>query len=513
MYSDIKIKALLNKVESLEKYALGIEEENKALLAGVHPVHLASAGNLLHYLAIRSHDLGALQLDLSALAISSQGHAESSVLDNFKKIEYLLNALLGEKSKYTEGKYLDANKSAAILKSNSEAILGEVTFEGETKVMVTLPTEAGDDYDMVNSLVQAGMHIARINTAHDNAEIWAKMIANVKKASNDTGKAIKIYMDMEGPKIRTGEIKHKHHKHGKLKSKSPYIELQKGDTITLTKDNKKGHNGEHPTIPLKSPEIFGHVKPEETVWFDDGKFGGKVVSANDEEIVVQIAWAPEQGFKLKEERGVSFPDSLLNVPALTKDDIEHLTFIAQYADMVGFSFVQKPEDIIALQLHLKRMNREDMGIILKIETHLAFENFPSLLLAAMRSKNCGVMIARGDLAVAIGYLRIAEVQEEILWLAEAAHLPVVWATQVLETQIKKGIATRAEISDVVKAVRAECVMLNKGPFIVEAIETVRDIDKRMAAHEDKKRKILRSLHVAKSFVGALKAEAEGVVLG
>jgi pyruvate kinase len=217
-------------------------------------------------------------------------------------------------------------------------------------------------------------------------------------------------------------------------------------------------------------------------------------------MVVEITHAPEEGFKLKPEKGINFPDSNLNVSSLTKEDLNHLVFIAKYADMVGYSFVQRPADVILLQKHLKRLKREDIGIILKIETNLAFKNLPALLFAVMRSKHCGVMIARGDLAVEIGYLRIAEVQEEILWLAEAAHLPVIWATQVLETQIKKGIATRAEISDVVKSVRAECVMLNKGPYILEAIKTLKDIDKRMAAHEDKKRKILRSLHVAKAFM-------------
>ncbi|HTQ08558.1 MAG TPA: pyruvate kinase [Fimbriimonadaceae bacterium] len=104
-----------------------------------------------------------------------------------------------------------------------------------------------------------------------------------------------------------------------------------------------------------------------------------------------------------------------------------------------------------------------------METRTAFENLPELLLAALRLHRAGVMIARGDLLVEIGYERLAEVQEEILWLCEAAHVPVIWATQVLEGLAQKGLPSRAEITDAAMGVRAECVMLNKGPHIIEAV--------------------------------------------
>ena len=112
----------------------------------------------------------------------------------------------------------------------------------------------------------------------------------------------------------------------------------------------------------------------------------------------------------------------------------------------------------------------------------------------MRSPSVGLMIARGDLAVEIGYERLAEVQEEILWIAEAAHVPVIWATQVLETMAKTGQPSRAEVTDAAMGVRAECVMLNKGPHILEAIGLLDDILTRMARHQHKKRTMLRQLH-------------------
>jgi pyruvate kinase len=134
-----------------------------------------------------------------------------------------------------------------------------------------------------------------------------------------------------------------------------------------------------------------------------------------------------------------------------------------------------------------------LGIVLKIETLKGFESLPELMLAAMSGHCAGVMIARGDLAVECGYERLAEVQEEILWCAEAAHMPVIWATQVLETLAKTGVPSRAEISDAGLGVRAECVMLNKGPYIADAIRTLDDILRRMGGHQEKKRSLLRAL--------------------
>ena len=140
--------------------------------------------------------------------------------------------------------------------------------------------------------------------------------------------------------------------------------------------------------------------------------------------------------------------------------------------------------------------------MLKIETPQAFDNLPGLLLQALHSRCAGVMIARGDLAVECGFERLAEVQEEILWFCEAAHLPVIWATQVLEGLAKTGLASRAEITDAAMGERAECVMLNKGPHIVEAVQVLDAILKRMQAHQSKKRSMLRHLKLADHFAEA-----------
>jgi pyruvate kinase len=171
-----------------------------------------------------------------------------------------------------------------------------------------------------------------------------------------------------------------------------------------------------------------------------------------------------------------------------------LVVVASLADLVGLSFVQRAQDVQILRERLNQLGAPELGLMLKIETRRGFENLPELLFSAMASEAAGVMIARGDLAVECGYERLAEVQEEILWAAEAAHMPVIWATQVLETLAKTGLPTRAEITDAAMSERAECVMLNKGPHIREAMFTLNDILHRMQSHQAKKRPLLRQLH-------------------
>lgn len=125
-----------------------------------------------------------------------------------------------------------------------------------------------------------------------------------------------------------------------------------------------------------------------------------------------------------------------------------LEFVAAHADIVGVSFVRDIHDIVVLRQELEKRKLQNLGVILKIETKSGFENLPLMLLEAMKSSNpLGVMIARGDLAVECGWEMLADMQEEIISLCGAAHIPVVWATQVLESLVKSGVPTRAEITD------------------------------------------------------------------
>ena len=179
---------------------------------------------------------------------------------------------------------------------------------------------------------------------------------------------------------------------------------------------------------------------------------------------------------------------------MTDADLPLLEVAAAHADMVALSFLRHERDVDDVHDYLRRVRAEHLGLILKIETTAAFARLPEILLHAMRSPLVGVMIARGDLAVEAGYERLAEVQEEILWLCEAAHLPVIWATEVLDQLARTGQPSRAEVTDAAMAQRAECVMLNKGPHVDTAIVVLDDILRRMSGHQRKKTALLRPLH-------------------
>jgi pyruvate kinase len=283
------------------------------------------------------------------------------------------------------------------------------------------------------------------------------------------------------------------------------LQLTVGDHLLLTRDDESGQPAIHDfngqlikpaRIACTLKEAFDAVKPGERVWFDDGKIGGTALNNDGEIITVQINHTNLNGGRLRAEKGINFPDTDLNAPALTSKDLEDLKFVVQYADMIGLSFVRTPEDVFLLQEQLTRLGAKHVGVILKIETRKAFENLPQLLLASLCAPPVGVMVARGDLGVEVGFERLAEVQEEILWLCEAAHAPVIWATQVLEGMATKGAPSRAEVSDAVMSGRAECVMLNKGPYIVETVHFLNGILERMDGHQSKRRAMMRRLSIS-----------------
>jgi pyruvate kinase len=269
-----------------------------------------------------------------------------------------------------------------------------------------------------------------------------------------------------------------------------------GDTVILTRSLEPAMPtpaGTPHFIGCTLPEAFHSARVGQHVWLDDGKIGGTIQGVTDDSIELVVTDVRPSGVNLKAGKGINLPDTDLQLNALTPTDLVDLTFVAQHADIVNLSFVRRPQDVEQLQAELKRLGAGDIGVVLKIENVAAFENLPELLLTAMRSPRVGVMIARGDLAVEVGFERLAEVQEQIMWACEAAHVPVIWATQVLDTLARTGQATRAEVTDAAMSERAECVMLNKGPYMTDAIGTLDSILTRMHDHQDKKRSLLRRL--------------------
>ncbi|MFC2084445.1 pyruvate kinase [Bacteroidota bacterium] len=291
---------------------------------------------------------------------------------------------------------------------------------------------------------------------------------------------------------------------GEISPLEEKIILKKGDILELYSENLPGEPAiydenaniiEQSHISCTLPEVFDHLNVGEIIVFDDGKIEGIIKESNREKLIIEITYAKEGGAKLRADKGINFPISKLDVKGLTKKDKQDLEFVVKNADVVNMSFVNDEKDVLDLVDELKRLDRDSIGIILKIETNDGVKNLPKILLTAMRSYPIGVMIARGDLAIEIGWKNLAEVQEEILMLCEAAHIPIVWATQVLESLAKKGRPSRAEITDAAMADRAECVMLNKGPFIFDTIRTLEQILKIAEEHQSKRAPMKKALHL------------------
>jgi pyruvate kinase len=293
-----------------------------------------------------------------------------------------------------------------------------------------------------------------------------------------------VLMDIAGPKFRIGEVK-----------RQAGERLVAGDRFRMVAE-AAAFAGDMTIEAVCEPgDILDHLVAGTEVAFDDGKLGGVVEDCGKGRAVVRVTQTQRKGFKMKPERGLTFPRADLHLDPLTATDLADLDFVARHADLIGYSFVQSADDITRLQdeLATRRPDWRRLGIIAKIETAQAVKNLPDIIVRAAGRQPFGVMIARGDLAVAIGFERLAEMQEEILWLCESAHVPVIWATQVLEEMVKSGLPTRGEMTDAAMAGRAECVMLNKGPNVGEAITALRGLLQRMLEHQSKKTARLRAL--------------------
>ena len=274
-----------------------------------------------------------------------------------------------------------------------------------------------------------------------------------------------------------------------------YLELRHG--VTPARAARRAENGdviEPAFVSVDVAELFTALEPGHRVLIDDGAIEGVARTVDGDRAKVEIV-RPSRA-KVRSEKGINVPDSHLQVPALTDSDLDALRIIAPAADLIALSYVGTAEDVDRLHCALDENGMHGVCAVLKIEHALAFRNLPDLLLRAMRRPPAAVMVARGDLAVEVGFQRLAELQEEILWLAEAAHLPVIWATQVLENAAKQGTPSRAEITDAAWSGRAECVMLNKGPHIAETVGLLDDILTRMQSHQHKRTPTLRQLSVA-----------------
>ncbi|MGZ3744841.1 MAG: pyruvate kinase [Pseudobdellovibrionaceae bacterium] len=460
--------------------------KNAKLTANIHPQFEKSGINLLQYLALRQANLKNLQLRLAQFGLSSLGRCESYVMCNIDQIlervsdslrvgSHHKKIIFAPKSNAKALTWLDAEK---LLHQHSRDLFGPKPSDRHVYIMVTAPFRTEFNKNWMREVLKAGANLIRINCAHDTENEWAEMVSIIRKTAAELKLPCKILMDLGGPKIRT-------------LSPAPK-KLSSGDRLCLV--GKITHKKKE--IQCSHPEVLKYVNVGDRVVFDDGKIEAKVTEKTAEKLTLSIVRVPAAKTKLKAQKGINFPESHIKIKEITVEDLHHLDFVSAQADLIGLSFVQTSEAIRQIRRELKERTHRTLGIVLKIETQAGFQALPLLLLEVMKDYPCGVMIARGDLGVEVGFERMVEVQEEILWLCEAAHIPVIWATQVLETEAKTGMPSRAEVTDAASAVRAECVMLNKGPYIVSAVKSLDNILRRMESHIYKKRTLNRPLKVA-----------------
>jgi pyruvate kinase len=591
-------------LQELSALFAGICQESETRLAPYRARYpdgfSADARNLADYLALRSHDLRPLQQRLVNAGLSSLGRGESRVRANLARVIDMLRRAAGVDAGVSE-----SDRGAELLEANTVRLFGHRGRDRYARIMVTLPTTAAGQPDLIRRLVANGMDCARINCAHDGPDTWQRMIGHVRTVEAETGRKIPVFMDLAGHKLRTGTIeagpavRHLHvqrdalghlmqparvlltdgtgtddpgmawlpvdaallgqlraghtlhfrdtrdkyrvlqvrepHPHGgwvaeceanayvlpgtplrwqgvteegelitsddfqvgAFAGKPQSIEVRRGDHLLLRHDTQPGRTaaGDQPAqIGCSHPDIVRLLQPGAGVWFDDGKLGCIVVHAVPDGALLQVTHAGPRGVRIRSDKGINLPETELPLPALTEQDLVDLDFVCAHADIVGFSFVRRLEDVDTLRHELAQRGSSALPIVLKIETAAAVRNLPDLLLGTLGKQALGVMIARGDLAIELGSVRMAEIQEEILWICEAAHVPVIWATQVLDTLARKGVIARPEITDAAMSVRAECVMLNKGEYIHEAANVLDNILTRMDAHQYKKVSRLRQLH-------------------
>ncbi|MFT6337538.1 MAG: pyruvate kinase [Saprospiraceae bacterium] len=466
------------------------------------PLYRLSAINLVRYITLRNQDLRNVHDHLSDLGISSLRSCEGYVMQNVVSVLRLVKLLNGEIwANEVKVETIGYKASKKLIAKHTKQLFNLKRKNRTTKIMVTIPLEAAFDNDLVRELLAQGMEIARINLKEGSRQEWELIINKIQNQAKDLKCKCLIYMDIIGPEFKTGNIEIT----ASGKNRKRFIRLRKGEHIiitadeTLAKDNKKDNKGiqlETPIISVSRPSIIQDAKVGDRIFFDNDKIECRVLKKGKDDLELIVISHSTKGLKLKSNKAIYLPDTEVTEKPITKSDIANFPFIMQHADIVGFSYLKSAADVEILYKEMDSYDRNDLGVILKIRSKESFENLPMILLEAMKKPRIGIMIDREDLSVEVGAERIAEIQDQIMWICEAAHVPVIWASQVLEKMVQTGKATKAEITDAAKSARAECVMLNKGPFVTETVATLSNILQKMEGHTSKKKSVMRALKVS-----------------
>lgn len=311
----------------------------------------------------------------------------------------------------------------------------------KTKILATVGP-ASDSLKVLERLIRAGVNVFRLNFSHGTHEYHTQIIKNIREASKNTNTRVGILQDICGPKVRVEELE------------SGFC-LKKGDKIIFTKEKvlgKKVDEGVY-RVCINQPNILDMVKEDEYIYMCDGSIRAKVIST-DGDLVARI----DNDGKLFSNKGVNFPNTVINIEIITpKDEKDLLWGAKQKVDFVAISFVQNANDVLRAKAILDK-HGSSAQIFSKIEKFDAVENLKEIL-----EVSDGIMIARGDLGIEVPYSKVPSIQKKIIKMANNASKPVITATQMLLSMTGQDMATRAEISDVANAVLdgTDAVMLSE----------------------------------------------------
>ena len=333
-----------------------------------------------------------------------------------------------------------------------------------TKIIATLGP-ASDSPAVINQLLKAGVDVVRLNMSHGDHESHRKLFAKVRAAAQRSKRHIAIVMDLCGPKIRVG-----HFAQGR-------ITLKDGQLVTVT---CRKVTGSEALIPSQYRKLHKDVKKGERILLDDGNLELCVVSIKDTEVTCRVV----HGGVLSDHKGMNLPDSDLSTSAFTnKDKKDVLLAIELGADFVALSFVRSGKDVSRLTRYMAR-HGEPIPVISKIERPEAVENYDEIL-----TQSYGIMIARGDLGIELPAEKVPLIQYDLIQRARRAYVPVIVATQMLESMMTHSRPTRAEVGDVANAAytSADAVMLSgetaSGRYPVEAVQTMVKVVHEIERHQ------------------------------
>ena len=314
------------------------------------------------------------------------------------------------------------------------------------------PATAGSP--IIERLIRAGMNVARLNLSHGEHSIHARYIRNIRRISHRLNRPVAIFIDLPGPKYRTGRLK------------DGQVALKKGTHVILT---TRDIEGDTTIIPVNLPNLPHDVKTGDTVLLDDGALQLKVLEKHDTEVKCRVIL----GGALTENRGIVVPGMRTSGPFVTDTLREHIAFaVQQNPDYMAVSFVSGAEDIFAIRKLISEYNTK-IPIIAKIERVHGVKDFDNIL-----SASDGIMVARGDLGVDVSLEKVPLIQKEIILKCNRVGKPVITATQMLESMVNAARPTRAEVADIANAIYdgTDSIMLSAetsiGKYPVQAVKTM-----------------------------------------